>query len=75
MNRKRFVKLLMSRGVRRNTAEAVAKKAQRLGVSYFKLLGDMWNLISIIKFNASMGRVVIWQTPDVNVCVEVLVNG
>lgn len=74
MKRKKFVKHLMSRRIPRNTAEAMAEKAQMLGVSYFKLLGDFLNLCSIRAINTWEGRVVIWQTAEVNVCVEVLAN-
>ena len=75
MKRKRFVKMLMSRRVDRNTAEAMAKKAQALGVSYFKILGDFLTLCSIRAFNTWEGRVVVWQTAEANVRVEVLTNG
>lgn len=73
MKRKKFVKHLMSRRIPRNTAEALAEKAQALGVSYFKFLGDFLTLCWMRAHNA-LHDTVVWQTAEVNVCVEVLAN-
>ena len=74
MSRKRFVKMLMSRRVDRNSANALADKARRHGIPYFKALGDFLTLCSIRAFNVCEGRTVVWQTGAANAWVEVLTN-
>ena len=72
MKRKKFVKMLMWRGVPRNQATALATMAQALGVGYHKALGDFLTLCHIRAYNTWEGRAVVWQTTAENVWVEVL---
>lgn len=71
MKKKRFIKLLMAHRVPRNLANQLAERAQALGVSYFKALGDFLTLASVRVINYWEGRVV-WQAPATNCWLEVL---
>lgn len=73
MKRKKFVKQLMSRRCSRNVAEALADKARRHGIPYFKGLGDFLNLCWMRTHNA-LYDTQVWQTAEANVWVEVLTN-
>ena len=73
MSRKRFVKILMSRRLSRNVAEALADKARRHGIPYFKALGDFLTLCWMRTHNALWDNEV-WQTAEANAWVEVLAN-
>lgn len=72
MKRKKFVKMLLSRRVPRNQANALAKIAQEMGARYTVALGDFLTLCSIRAINTWEGRAVVWQTSANNIWVEVL---
>lgn len=73
MKRKKFIKMLLSRRVPRNQAEALAEIVQQLGVGYSKALGDFLSLAWMRTHNA-LYDTEVWQTSAANCWVEVLAN-
>lgn len=74
MTRKKFIKMLLSRRLNRNTANAMAKIVQDMGESYFTALGDFLTLCWIRAYNTWEGEALVWQTSDVNMWVRRLAN-